>query len=718
MQEKYRPDYKRIKSNIGAVSAAKRQLEKIIAADSAKRAEIASAADRLRAVSVTLALKAIDIEELNAGKQGVRVQALRAAGYNTVADIINVPQSRLEAVNGIGAQSAEKIKALSADIFNSLSRNTSIRLSVDDKTPESTQLIKLVYDYKTRKPVYDRARVLYEASGDVADDLQSAKCAGGRLRWMFAGAQQKEKARAACERLETLVGSGYASEINELYKIESRALFAAPTDAMGDFEKSAAQYYTLLEELGVQKAGEKEAVAGLTEDFVEEINQVELDLTGLSCDLRGYQKFGVKYIIHQRKVLLGDEMGLGKTVQAIASVVALRNSGENHFLAVCPASVLINWCREIKKFCDINCYKLHGKDVDDELLRWKKFGGIAVTTYETLKKVELSSKFRLGMLIVDEAHYVKNPSANRTKNLLAILGNARNVLFMTGTALENRVDEMSFLIGCLRPDVAENLKNIGAISKAPEFRRIIAPVYFRRTREDVLKELPDLIEKEEWCVITDSEYRAYRDSAMSENYMSMRQVSFLGVEPENSSKLERLLEICEEAKDDGRKILVFSFFINTIEMIGNALGNRCLEPITGSIQPKRRQEIVDEFDKAPEGAILLSQIQAGGTGLNIQSASVVIICEPQIKPSIEHQAISRAYRMGQSRSVSVHRLLADETIDERVLELLRSKQMLFDNFADVSESGQDSLTLDEKSVNEVFATEVEKLKNEQITQQL
>ena len=116
-----------------------------------------------------------------------------------------------------------------------------------------------------------------------------------------------------------------------------------------------------------------------------------------------------------------------------------------------------------------------------------------------------------------------------------------------------------------------------------------------------------------------------------------------------------------------------------------------MEPITGAVSPARRQEIVDEFTRAGDGACLVSQVQAGGTGLNIQSASVIIFCEPQIKPSIENQAISRAYRMGQVRDVLVYRLLAEDTIDERIMEILRDKQNLFDNFADESVLGDESL---------------------------
>ncbi|MBQ5397996.1 MAG: DEAD/DEAH box helicase [Ruminococcus sp.] len=715
MSDKFKPDFGRVKENISKISAAAARLRDVRARDNSQRMEISKAVESFRAARVKQTLAEIDVEELNSGRQGIKTSLLRSAGYKSIADIVRANVMTLERISGIGRQSAEKIKSIADEVAKNAAKNTSVKLAADDKSAENLSLIKLLFKYKRLKPSFDSANELLESSfAEISTALDDAQPAQGRLKWMFTGAEAKEKARFACDYLESVMQSGFVSTADELHRQVTRIAPDLGGEALRDFEKNSAEYFTLLEELGVVKAGESEAVAGLSEALRDEIESVALDLTGLKATLRIYQKFGVKYIINQGNVLLGDEMGLGKTVQAIASLVVLRNAGEHHFVVVCPASVLINWCREVEKFCDIECTKVHGKDAQSSLEHWKENGGIAVTTYETLDKFELSDLFKFGMLIVDEAHYVKNPNAKRTKNLLEICDNAKRILFMTGTALENRVEEMCFLIGCLCPDIASELKNIQALSGAPQFRRIIAPVYFRRTRDDVLTELPDLIQKEQWCTVSSEEYKAYKRSAESENYMQMRQVSFLGVAPESSSKLQRLLQICEEAKDDNRKVLIFSFFINTINTVKQALGELCLEPITGEIQPKRRQEIIDEFDKAPSGAVLLAQIQAGGTGLNIQSASVVIICEPQIKPSIEHQAISRAYRMGQVRSVIVHRLLADETIDERILELLRAKQLLFDSFADVSVSGQESLSLDESSLNDVFAREVEKLKSEDI----
>ena len=175
----------------------------------------------------------------------------------------------------------------------------------------------------------------------------------------------------------------------------------------------------------------------------------------------------------------------------------------------------------------------------------------------------------------------------------------------------------------------------------------------------------------------------------------------------NSTKAKRLVEICEKAEDEGRKIIVFSFFRNTLNKVKELLGERCSDIISGDIPPERRQEIVDEFNKAEPGAILVSQVQAGGTGLNIQAASVIVFCEPQLTPAIENQAVSRAYRMGQTRDVLVHRLLADETIDERMLQILSAKQKEFDKFADDSVMGSGQLEMEKEGENSWITKMVE-----------
>ena len=379
-------------------------------------------------------------------------------------------------------------------------------------------------------------------------------------------------------------------------------------------------------------------------------------------------------------------MGLGKTIQAIAAMVALKAQGKHHFMVVCPASVLINWCREIRKFSDMEVTKIHGAD-EAALLHWRENGDIAVTTYESISRFSLPEKFKFDFLVVDEAHYVKNPQAQRTAAMQKLLAKAEGVLYMSGTPLVNRVEEMCFLVSCLQPRLGERLEAVKTVSTAEQFRQELSEVYLRRVRADVLLELPDLVEKEQWCALGAKELQLYKEAVASGNLMAIRQVSWQVSELQDSSKAVRLLEICESAAEQNRKIIVFSFFRNTLKKVCQLLGDRCSPIISGDISPAERQQIVDQFNAAKPGAVLVSQVQAGGTGLNIQAASVVVFCEPQLTPAIENQAIGRAYRMGQTRDVLVHRLLADDTIDERMLEILSGKQKEFDAFAQDSVIG-------------------------------
>jgi len=312
-------------------------------------------------------------------------------------------------------------------------------------------------------------------------------------------------------------------------------------------------------------------------------------------------------------------------------------------------------------------------------------------------------------VIVDEAHYIKNPEARRTVNVKTICKKAPRLLFMTGTALENNVEEMVALIDILQPAIAARVRDKTFMSAAPQFREQIAPVYYRRRREDVLTELPEKIETREWCTLSPAEEARYEETLHSNNFAAVRRVSWNVDDPADSSKAQRLLSLIEEAASEQRKVLVFSFFLDTIRRIGELLGPRCYGPINGSVAVARRQEIIDAFDKAPPGSVLLAQIQSGGTGLNIQSASVVVICEPQLKPSIENQAISRAYRMGQARNVLVYRLLCDDTVDERITEILETKQAIFDAFADKSVAAEQSVELDNASQKQIIQEEIDRI---------
>ncbi len=687
------------------IDAKLRQIESV---DDRLRAEITSAAEKMAGSGSMEILDTIPVEELNRDKKGIRVKMLRDSGFSTLADIVKASEYSLSSINGISPDGAKAIKQAASEIAEKAKSGTKIRLSTDDKNPLSTALISSLYKYNRAVPFIKMAdEYLTNFGSSVSAAAADLRPAAGSLKWLFASSQKRSAAESAYQALSSILTDDLYREISSAARAVQSSAYVSSKDAWADFSRDSIGYINLLESVVPDMVGGGDEVYGLPEELAESVADIELDLTGLRCTLRRYQEWGVKYAVAQRRILLGDEMGLGKTVQAIAAMVHLRNKGATHFAVVCPASVLTNWCREIEKHSNLKVIKVHGNGKESAVRGWIAEGGVAVTTYETTSVFDIDESFRITMLTVDEAHYIKNPGAQRTVNVKKLCDHADRLLFMTGTALENRVGEMASLIQILNTSVFKDISPMLSLSNAPQFRESVAPVYYRRKREDVLTELPELVESMEWCNLTPEEKKVYKDALSEQNFMAARRVSWNVDDLSQSSKAQRMLELVSNAEEEGRKVLVFSFFLDTVAKVAALLGDRCMEPITGSVSPARRQEIIDEFDKAKPGSVLVAQIQSGGTGLNIQSASVVILCEPQIKPSIENQAISRAYRMGQSRSVLVYRLLCDDTIDERITDLLAEKQSEFDAFADESVAADDTLELDKAAINGIMIAEIE-----------
>lgn len=631
-------------------------------------------------------LEKMDIEHINRGKLGIRVGLLRDSGMENIWQLSQVSEKQLNAIDGLGEQSVKKIQDTVKGIVENTGKTLRLRIRVENPSEEEESLIRALYIRIRGKALRERGKAMYDANHrPLQQELALAKKAVSGLGWLFKSQSAKEQSVAAVESLRQRLSGSFGRGLEAWEEMEH----AGPDTYWQDYRENAPAYYAALENLGLTWE-KQETAGGLPAQLAAEIESQSLNLQDLKATLRSYQTFGTKYILHQKKVLLGDEMGLGKTMQAIAAMVSLAAEGKSHFMVVCPASVLINWCREIQKFSSLLVTKVHGND-EAALLSWRENGGVAVTTFESISRFSLPEQFKISMVVTDEAHYVKNPDTLRTRSLRKLLERTEYVLFMSGTPLENKVEEMCFLVSCLQPEVSRSLESVKYLSTAEQFRQQLAPVYLRRTREDVLQELPELTDKEQWCDLGKAEKKAYKAAVDSGNFMAIRQVSWQVEDLKESAKAARLLELCDQAREQGRKVIVFSFFRATLQKVTALLGDRCMEPITGEISPQRRQEIVDEFAKAADGAVLVSQVQAGGTGLNIQSASVIIFCEPQIKPSIENQAIARAYRMGQVRDVLVYRLLADDTVDETMLELLKTKQQQFDSFADESVVGEESL---------------------------
>lgn len=476
-----------------------------------------------------------------------------------------------------------------------------------------------------------------------------------------------------------------------------------------DYLDRPAYYQGLLAKL-LSHENTRGSEAHLSEEILEAIRNTPLDRSLLhDLSLRGYQSFGARYGIVQRKVLIGDEMGLGKTIEAIAIAAHLHATRSQDFrsLVICPASVLINWAREIENFSYLKVHRAHGPEKEAALKKWHKQGGVCICTFEGSRVLELGEP---DLVIVDEAHYIKNPEAKRSQAAAGFIKTAQYAVLMTGTPLENRLEEFNTLLRYLNPEVVpQNPESI----TSDQYRRLIAPVYLRRTQQDVLDELPAMQFSQDFIELSEEEERIYRQTVEEGNWMGMRQAC-LGIGASGtSSKMTRLVEIVESARSEDRKVVVFSYFLGALELAAYAVPDELLVgTISGKVSPKDRQKMVDELGSAPAGAVLLSQITAGGVGLNIQAASVVVIMEPQLTPSKESQAIARSRRMGQLHTVDVHYLVAENTVDERIIEILNTKRQIFADYAQdsIMASADDAVDISELSLAaEVIAKERQRL---------
>lgn len=462
--------------------------------------------------------------------------------------------------------------------------------------------------------------------------------------------------------------------------------YAEPTvdEARLYFRENPATFQTMLSALGFNALTLEQISGFLAPELTAAIRNIELETEGMKSQLRSYQTFAVQYALHQRRVVVGDEMGLGKTVTALGLAKHLQNTDHNRFLVIVPLAVLENWRREVLKHTDFEPHMLYGEELEDNLQSWATNGGLALATFESIQKVNahhlVSSITSTDLTVVDEAHYLKNPETLRTRGVIPWVKAGERALLMTGTALENKLEEFEQLLSYVQP----HLKMPKNKTIYTAFRKAIAPAYLRRNQVDVLQELPELLETEEFIELSEADAEYYKRALQAGDWNMARRAKVLA--GSKSSTVQRIKELVSEAMANDNKVLIFSFYREAISVLQNELKeDDPFIPLTGDLSSSERQEQVDAFTKAEKPGVLLAQIKAGGTGLNIQAASLVLILEPQTKPSLESQAIRRAYRMGQTKPVTVVRFRGKNTIDERWVAMQNEKQKLFDATAGVSD---------------------------------
>ena len=656
-------------------------------------------------------LKNMPIDTISSIEKGLPVNQLINAGYQTVYDVSRFTVNQFLSVKGIGDKSAHPLKSSVEKIKQSVHLGTAGRINPDDLTR---------LDYDALEAIYLKHHILIENEhilkdiqnfrADFQKDFDSVKEQGNFIVSLFQSKEKKDKIQQSIQSLNDRNVTGRFKDIEDAYlkvinfKVDEQTLKA-------DFIANNIKYYSEIESLTGQT--NKKDAEDIPSELVEAVNAVELNTEGLDLTLRHYQAFGAKYMLYSKRVLLGDEMGLGKTVQALAVLNHLNHDGKQAFIVVCPLSVVANWKRETEKFTKLNALIYHGKDRDQVFKQWQEEKGILITTFSHTRNIDKDAVDHLDALIVDEAHYIKNPEAKRSISVYELAEKAEYVSFMSGTPMENRLEEMKQLISVLQENIADKISNELHLLEPKKFKREVAAVYLRRNRADVLGELPELEIIEQWSDFGQEEQVLYNQAVENGKVMTMRRAAWQGGSPDKSPKLDALREICEAARENGHKVLVFSFFRDVIETIQEHLTGQTFPAITGDVPNSDRQKIVDDFTSAEPGAVMVSQITAGGVGLNIQAANIIVLCEPQWKPSTEEQAISRAYRMGQSRNVMVYRLLTEDSIDGSMLEVLAEKSQLFNDYAresEVANIAQETEEISEASLTQkVLEMEKERL---------
>ncbi len=448
--------------------------------------------------------------------------------------------------------------------------------------------------------------------------------------------------------------------------------------------------------------------------------------------LRPYQKYGYNWLRTLDYLgfggILGDEMGLGKTIQAITFILAKKGSKT---LIVVPTSLIYNWKNEFARFAPDMKVAIGYGGLEERINILNKFDDydVYITTYNLLRRDLSYFTMNFDYMFIDEAQNIKNSSSQNAKSVKSI--KACRKFALTGTPLENSLMELWSIFDYIMPDYLYdekrfNLRYYRRLQEGPEIfkelNRLIKPFILRRYKKDVIGELPDKIEKrlvvplhneqrkvyETYCTyvkdliakkVEDSEFNKSRIEILS--YITkLRQLCLdPGVVMNNysgeSSKIECLLELVHNSIEEGHKILVFSQFTSVLKNIAAKLNAHSIKYLylDGSISSKDRMKLVRDFNEGDHNVFLIS-LKAGGTGLNLTSADVVIHFDPWWNPAVEDQATDRAHRIGQKNIVEVIKLVCQGTIEEKIIELQDSKRQLIGNILgdDLSSSNITSLS--------------------------
>lgn len=447
----------------------------------------------------------------------------------------------------------------------------------------------------------------------------------------------------------------------------------------------------------------------------------------IKASLRSYQETGVRWMSmlshYNLGGILADDMGLGKTVQAITFILSNLKKDES-VLITAPASLTYNWASEFEKFTDEIDFVVIDGNKADRTKEIQENHQIYITSYGSfLKDFEDYQDKKLNYLLLDEAQVVKNYSSKTNKSLSAL--NVEHTFALSGTPLENRIEEIWAIFQVVMPGFLPKREKFNKMEPSV-ISRLIQPFIMRRKKEDVLEELPEKMEITVYNQLADDQKVIYLaqlelmqkqvlemdNAALSRSRIEilagitrLRQICntpalFMDDYKGSSGKLERLRELLAQIKDSGHRPLIFSQFTKVFPHIEKLMEEQEMTAykLTGSTPIKDRLSMVQAFNAGSRDAFLVS-LKAGGVGLNLTSANVVILVDLWWNPAVEEQAIARAHRMGQKNTVEVIRLITQGTIEEKIMEIQERKK---DLIANVLEGDTVDKVLSEAEIREIL----------------
>ena len=467
---------------------------------------------------------------------------------------------------------------------------------------------------------------------------------------------------------------------------------------------------------------------------------------GFKASLRHYQQSGFNWLASMKTMgfgaLLADDMGLGKTVQILALLEYMRQKGGFKGLLIIPASLIDNWKKEIARFSPkIKYTVLHSSEAKSKDSEINDGTGLYITTYCLALRMEHIKKRKWDIVILDEAQAIKNPAAGQTKAVKQI--DATFKIAMTGTPIENKLGDLwslfdfinTGLLGTSKEfnEYAKNLKESGSYAK---LRGVVSPFILRRLKTDkaIISDLPDKVEIKAYTALTNKQALLYKNLVKELEHslesidgikrkgivlaaiMKFKQIcnhpdQYLGQSEYKSTasgKFDKLREICETIYEKRERVLVFTQFKEMTQPIADFLGTvfeRGGLTLHGGTAVKQRGGMVEKFNSAEYVPFMVLSLKAGGVGLNLTAASHVIHFDRWWNPAVENQATDRAFRIGQTKNVMVHKFITAGTIEEKIDAMIEEKQILAGDI--VQSSGENWITeMSNNDLMKLFALEV------------